>query len=315
MSTNLLRSGHIKPGIKPSIRLFLSCWANLFIPSPHTNSVAENWLYNNRYLLGIGALIAVFSILALPIIGYVQGYWSSTVSQLIITGLGALGTVTLAILTVVTLTQNRQIMEERRKDREAPIQQAVLQEIVLSAEERMEKNYEKLFEEQFDWMEATTQEIELLAIDLETLQRQDDPVAREEFEEKYPEVDELMAAYDGQIFYLNNTARKIIEEIQSPLKDYIRSNQIMDSEGYEIEVGRVINRLLNMEEILSDDAPPDWWRENEQAFKDIARENSEEYSEFLSEQNELTNLEQEVSKALIEVKKDIRQEYGIYPDN
>ncbi|MBX0284746.1 hypothetical protein EGH22_00245 [Halomicroarcula sp. F28] len=262
-----------------------------------------------RYII-VGAILAGSVLLILGTISaYVFDWLSSQTVQLLIAGTGALGTVLLASLTLLTLLDNRELVKEHKKQRRKPIQKNILRLIVLPAIEVVDENKEKLFDPRFIW--AATNDSELPEVDLELIAERGDPVLSDEFVDSYPDVVDTMMKYDDKVLELDELSNEFTEETEEPLSKYLQQKPIKDSDGSIVQAFYAQNIIL----LRTDDSfsAPDWWNEHKEEISRIAFEHAgEEYEEFRKVRNDLFNYSNAVRDTLIDTRKSIELEYGIY---
>lgn len=279
--------------------------------------MTDHWLHDNRHSLAFGALIFSFIFtLVIPIIGYLFNFWSSTVSRLLMTGFGGLGTITLALLTFLTLIENRILVQERLKEREKPLQRDMLEKIVWPAIDTLDENRQKLNSEDFNWLNSDTKDkdgLEPVNVGLKQIGERGDPVTSDRFVEAYPEVADKLVKYDEQLVTLDKYACECIECTREPIAEYFSSVYLGQSYLSPVEVDDVLNYLLVGDRPGRDDERPDWWTEHKQEFKRIAGECAgAHYEKFHKQRRKVFNYSNEVRRSLVEVREDIEQEYGIY---
>lgn len=272
------------------------------------NTLREHW--GRVTVVGILLVLLIFVV---PILGATWEVWSITVSQLIIAGFGALGTVVLAVLTVVTLQQNQKLVEERRKEREEPLQRDVLREIVWPAIDVIDENKTKLRDENFQWTKAGGAEPP--GLDLERIAGENDRVIDDWFVDGFPDVTETLVEYDDLVFRLDRKARAVIDGMETPLENYLDENDIVDGEGEAVRHTDVLEYLLTGDMPARDSGRPNWWVDNKDEFKKIVWDNAEDdYEGFLDTRQELFNYSNNVRKSLIGVRKNLEYGYGISPN-
>lgn len=280
--------------------------------------MAFDWFQNHRYSLTVIALVFVaVLILPLPILGFVCGYISETVARLLMVGIGAFGTVLLATITLLTLVDNRILVQERIKEREKPLMEDMLRKIVWPAVEIVDENKDKLGSEDMDWSKAAgpfdDREFEMINVNLEPIARRGDPITSDRFVEKFQNTTNKMIEYDKKIMRLDKLAGNIFENLRSPISEYIEDHEITYESHKLVDPDDVINFLLIGDKPARDDDRPDFWVENKDKFKRIAWNHDEKnLEEFYNVNRELFNYSNVVREALVEVREEIEPEFGIY---
>jgi len=272
----------------------------------------ESRLYQHRYTIAVGALLlSVILVLVIPIGGFVLGYVSQTVSRLLIAGLGALGTILLATLTVLTILNNQVLINERLKDREKPIQTAVLRDVVESALTTVDSNRSKVLHSEVNWVDVPfeTGQTDLLGVNLETCYDDPDAIAIERFAQSYPETAQLVSEYDDRVYGLSNSARDLVKELEDTVSDFR-----LNTEGItENDHGQLMRLLLSVYEGTNkqDEDLPNWWIEHRVEAEAAAMEAVPELGRWYEEQEDFLDFSGKVQEELIEVKREIQSEYGI----
>lgn len=272
----------------------------------------ESRLYQHRYTIAVGALLlSVILVLVIPIGGFVLGYVSQTVSRLLIAGLGALGTILLATLTVLTILNNQVLINERLKDREKPIQTAVLRDVVESALTTVDSNRSKILHCEVNWVDVSfeTGQTDLLGVNLETCYDDPDAVAIERFAQSYPETAQLVSEYDDRVYELSNSARDLVKELEDPVSEFRLNTEGITENDHE----QLMRLLLSVYEGTNkqDDNLPNWWIEHRVEAEAAAMEAVPELGHWYEEQENFLDFSGKVQEELIEVKREIQSEYGI----
>jgi len=242
------------------------------------------WKDYSGEIIGGATLVLIF-VFIIPIFGQVSGLWSGVVSQLIIAGIGAVGTLTLAAVTAVTLWQNQQMVKEQQRQRERPLIESILRNIVWDALDKIESNKKKIRDSEFDWIDADhtkldSDELEMVNLDLDLIGVRRDDVQSEQFVDRYPEAVEKMEQYDKYVITLDKYAYSVISTVREPLYEYLENN----SERGEFEF---LNNVVVFNAILgtgvdSSEVNPEWWEEHEEDIIRIVYENArDDYQDFL----------------------------------
>ena len=272
----------------------------------------DSTFYQHRYKLAVGAVaVSTLLVLVIPVAGFMLGYVSETLSRLLIAGLGALGTILLATLTSLTILNNRVLVRERLKDREKPIQRAVLRDVVESALSAISSNRSKILDGEVNWTDAPfeARQVDLLGVNLETCYDDPDAVAVERFAQSYPETAQMVRVYDDRLHGLSNTARELIERLEEPDTEFRLSTEGITENDHE----ELMNLLLSVYEGVEkeDEDLPDWWVEHRTEAHVAVTNEVPELEEWHKEQENFLDFSGKVQEQLIEVKREIQSEYGI----
>jgi len=273
-------------------------------------------LYHHRYKIAVGTvLFSIILVLVIPIGGFVLGHVSQTVSRLLIAGLGALGTILLATLTVLSMLNNRVLVQERLKDREKPIQKAVLRDVVESALTTIDSNRSKILHGEVNWTDATfdTRQTDLLGINLETCYDDPDAVAVERFAQSYPETAQLVSEYDNRVYRLSNYARELMKELEDPMSDFRLHTEGITEDDHEDLMKLVLSVYDGVEK--QEENLPNWWVEHGVQAEVAATEAGSDLESWYDEQEDFLDFSGRVQEELIEVKKEIQSDYGIDLEN
>jgi hypothetical protein len=272
----------------------------------------DSTIYQHRYKLAAGAgAVSTLLVLVIPIAGFTLGYVSETLSRLLIAGLGALGTILLATLTSLTILNNRVLVRERLKDREKPIQRAVLRDVVESALSAISSNRSKILDGEVNWTDAPfeARQVDLLGVNLETCYDDPDTVAIEQFEQSYPETARMVRVYDDWLHGLSNTVRELLERLEEPVIEFRRNTDGITENDHE----ELMNLLLSVYEGVEkeDEDLPDWWVDHRTEAHVAVRNEVPELEEWHREQEDFLDFSGKVQEQLTEVKREIQSEYGI----
>lgn len=203
-------------------------------------------LYEHRFKVVLGSvLLSVVPVLVVPIGGVVYGFISDTTARLLIAGFGALGTISLVAITFLTIQHNQVLVSERRKDREKPIQKAVLREVVVPSIQSLESNRDEIKNGQVSWSEAKVSLENGGAIDrkecLRTCLQSADSAVLEYTEDEYPELIQLLRQYDSKIHQVHQFADELLRELEEPIADIRRNTAGITESDHDALVSLVMN--------------------------------------------------------------------------
>ena len=278
--------------------------------------MSENWFQEHRYYIaGIGFLSLSTLVLGVPLYGYSQGILSETMTRLLMSGLGVLGTVLLATLTFLTLLDNRILTQERVKERKKPLQRDMIENIVRPAIDALNNNKELVKEEGFNWLAADytdSDEFEMVNLDLKMIGYRRDLVMSDRFADEFPDVVDEMTQYDEYLIDLDKCAFEYITGSRDAISEHIESSQITDDNGEVLNADDALHFLLVGDRPSRDDERPNWWVNHKGEFKRIAAENAGEYYDmFYESRRKVFNYTNQVRQSLIEVRRETEPEYGI----
>lgn len=267
-------------------------------------------LYRYRLEIVVGALVlSVALVLIFPVVSVFYGFISNTIARLLIAGFGAFGTILLAILTFLTIQNNRVLVEERRKDREQPIQRAVLSEVVVSSIEAVEANNTAILDGRVNWSDAKIDLQKGGLVNrsgcLKMCLPSADSAILEYAEEEYPELIRILREYDSEIHEAHNVADELLRRLEEPVTEIRQNTANITESDHDVLMSLVMHAYDTLE------GRPDWWQENHEDIKDEIKSEVPEIEEWYERQKELHELSLNTKSQLVEYKQEIQTEYGI----
>lgn len=265
-------------------------------------------LYGNRYGIAVGVILIAFALVVGVVVWFVYGYISETLASILISGVGALGTVSLVVLTFVTLQENSRLVEEQIKQGQKPLQREVVQTLD-SAIQAVESNNRRLIGEKIEWFDLDDPpkpwENEFI---LDTCLRDANPAVVQELTDSYPNLTERMEEYDVSVIMLYGRAEELAVRIDEPLAE-IRQNTQDIAQHHHQELRMLILNRCNSED------EPEWWESNEDEVRDAITERVPELEAWYERQRLVSDESGELVEELQEAKKEIQSEYGIGLNN
>lgn len=273
-------------------------------------------LYKNRYGIAVGVILIAFTLVVGVVVSFIYGYISETLASILISGVGALGTVSLVVLTFVTLQENsrlvennRQLVEERIKQRKKPLQREVVQALELS-EQIMESNRENILNGQMVSVDSNivhtsddSQPIQY-EFNLNTYWEDINSTSIVELRDRDPSLVNDLRAYDSRINEMRIMVPDLLEKLDEPLAEFRRNTSNITEQHHAMLLALTLNRYY------PDDCP-DWWKQNRKEIIDTAVESVPELEEWHEQQWNIVSLSKDSQSKLKRVKRQIQSEYGI----
>lgn len=275
---------------------------------------------------GLGALILLAVIgLILSVTGLIFDYITDQVVQILVSAFAALGTLFVALMTVISLQQTQRTIEDLRKDREKPVVTDVLAEVVQPAIEQLEDNTDRLESGNIGWKEGYGNELD------HPLPDSDGPTAMSWFKEEYPTLydricppelaensssDEDNSEYTKQLNRLQEATVELVNEIEKPVESklsQVNSSLSPDSNG-TAQPNVLVRLLINNRDVTQMDEHnyQSFWRDFGDEFRDLMQEEAGvNLIEFNQSKNDLLDLSKTLEDDLTKIRSDLQEEYGI----
>jgi hypothetical protein len=253
------------------------------------------------------------------IIGYVRGLFSQSEVGVIVSVVGALGTLILATVTVFSLLETRVQVRQREREQDKLIEEQVLVEIK-SLLETVEENDEYLSNPEGYWTATygDGQGNGLEFIDVEVLSI-DHPIVKRHFAEKYPEAKAQVEQYNNHILDILKRSRSILEDGRDSVEEYIEANSIEDSNGELVKPEEALSLVLSEHQGRSKSFGieyPDWWDWELEIKRQLeAAVGRQELEEFFDTKSNLRTTATNVQEELNEVRDEILEEYPVQPQS
>ena len=259
-------------------------------------------LLAHRLKLGVGAIFVLILFFSGLVAGYLDGRLNTTEMGVIISAVGALGTLVLATITVVSVLETRVQTRERLKQQDKHIEERILIEIN-ELLETVEENERKLGDPEFDWETAvdTDGEVGAVFVDIEPLEI-DHPTVKKYFASKYSEAQEALNQYNNNLIATDGEAAEIFYEGEEYLQRFLGAPPVRDSNGEVVDTGDAISLVLRWE-----------WEDEIRMQLETAVEHPLE--RFFDRKTNLEVSATTVENRLNDVRNQILEEYPIQPQS
>ena len=207
---------------------YLSRWKVRSVTLESLENRLESLLRERRFLIAAGAFVLSFALIVLiPLILWNQSIFPKVGLQLLITSLGTLGTVVLAILTYLTVMENRILVTEREKTRERPVQEFIIRKAINPAIQAIEQNQKMLIAGNVHWSEPESNKGGggELSANLQMCNERMDSDASKFISEMYTYAEKTIQAHDEEITQLDRRGKRIIEKMDGPLIQFIKTER------------------------------------------------------------------------------------------
>jgi len=262
------------------------------------------------FLISAVTVIAI-SVAATLYLGF-RGSITPEFASLVIGGIGAFATATLAIATYTTVLQNRKTVEELQKDREKPLAEDKLRELVVPFIDELDSRIEDMEEGDGAWVEVRDSYGspigdapfgELLTDDInETVIR--------ELDSDNPSLLEKIREHDNQSEILEQEIESALDIIEDDVEEFVNENSLRDDEGDQVDCEIVSKLVINQYDGVS---LPRYY----DGFWDSNREELIEYVQpdkidgYRHQRREYFKDCIALREELIDYKVDLQQRYGI----
>ena len=275
-------------------------------------------LLAHRLKLGIGAIFVLMLFFGGLVAGYLDGRLNTTEMGVIISAVGALGTLVLATITVVSVLETRVQTRERLKEQDKHIEERILIEIN-ELLETVEENERKLGDPEFDWETAvdTDGEVGAVFVDIEPLEI-DHPTVNKYFASKYSEAQEALNQYNNNLIATDGEAAEIFYEGEEYLQRFLGAPPVRDSNGEVVDTGDAISLVLSQQrgkirEVGDDD--PAWWEWEDEIRIQLETAVEHRLERFFDRKTSLEVSATTVENRLNDVRNQILEEYPIRPQS
>jgi len=278
----------------------------------------NNGILEHRYSIALILFVALLLVGTFLLIGYICGWLSLSQVRVTVSGIGAIGTLSLAIFTVLSILETRKQTEARAKEQDKYIQEQILRE-TNDIRRTVEQNEENLYNPEFDWTTALQidEEVSAVEVDLEPLEMIHPTVAGR-FKDEYPSAQESIEAYNECLLEIDSLAAQIISESNEYISECIDSFEITDSDGRLVTSDEVLNLVLSGRKIQRDrwgEEDPDWWAMESELREQVETCVDNRLEELFDKKENLEVKSSVVNDELGDVRDYIIDEYPVQPQD
>ena len=251
-----------------------------------------DWNWSAISIIGGISTLVVLTIIVITFA--LQGWISLPIASLVVTAIGAFGTIILAGATYLSIRQNQITIEELRKDRQQPVVLDVLREVIHPNLERANNSVRRMRSGQIPFdpgngVRSRVRPVSAKDVDLTTL---------EQITDEYPDLidklndwSQLFRAFDEAVIEADEEVSRMLEKeltTDDPTSDHVKNTLIacVKSRSLSDERHRELREML--------------WTDCESVMVEVRR----------NQYNLLQHLER-VEDDLVELEQELKQNYGI----
>ncbi|WP_439028431.1 hypothetical protein [Haloarchaeobius sp. DT45] len=271
-------------------------------------------------------------VLVIPLfwaVGYIiSNQWSilspSQKVDAAISAAGAVGTLMLALLTLVTLNQNEKLVEEKQRENEKPLVRNLLYNLLLPSITALENNIENIEQEsEIDWVymnldmaQGFGQYTMLTFESLTPLLQINQPGVNSRFKASRQDLWNRMREYDDQIIEMVELSNEIESGLEHPVREYLTENGLDDSFERESDFRSLLSAIIKQAPEYGESHKhyEIWEQHRTNLIQIMDQEVSEKYSELKQEEKRLLDESTELKDDLEEYQVSLQEEYGITID-
>lgn len=245
------------------------------------------------------------------------GYLSEGLATLIIGGISAFATTTLAIATYTTILQNRRTVKELQKDREKPIVENILRQLVVPFIEKLDFKIESMERKTTFWMHignAYGEYVGIVPHERLLSNNISDTVLRE-LERYNSRLFEQIENHDKTARNLEKAINEVLEILEARIQEFADEHSLENDEGEPIDaerISRYVQAEYTQSGFTSDTLPrnhEELWESHGDALRNLKDE------KIVNKVNEAETEYLECCKSLktelVNYKLDLQQQYGI----
>lgn len=269
----------------------------------------SNKMRGYRYRIAVFVLlIAGLLCVVVPIVGVKYGVMTRTTTEMFVSGLGALGTISLATLTFLSILNNRILIEEQLKDRQRPIQKLILESVIDPCLDNVRRNNSRITDGRFySNKKQIDPNIEINYSGIDSQQEQT-PIAKAQLRSNHPEIYNRIVEYDSKVEELEKEFSNVYNELDSVVRGYIRQTENVTAANRDEVI------LFIMERREPNEFSPEWWRKNSQEFLQKAKSDVPQLDRWYSLVDEFQSFTGDTEELLVDMKRSVHDEYGISLD-
>jgi hypothetical protein len=278
----------------------------------------HNWILESRFVVAIFLIAFVGAIAVALTMAYFFDLLTPAEVRTTVSGVGAFGTLFLAIFTVLSVLETRKQTTERMKEQDKHIEERILSELNTFLD-TVKENEDNLYDPEFEWantLDGLDSE-EAFYVDLVPLEI-DHPTVKGRFEEEYEPAHDSVEAYNEILFEVDRSAARIVHESSEHIADCIKSFEITDSDGNLINTEEALNLVLSGKKLHRrnpNETDPEWWEIEGELRNQVQSCVGDELEKFYDKKQRLEVKSSVVRDELNSVRDYIWDEYPIQPEN
>lgn len=245
-----------------------------------------------------------------------RGILPGETARLWINSLSALITVLLVTGTLITVVQNRQDIEELRKDREKPIVRDEIKYILKPAQEALENDISDYQDNFLEW--PNSHQGLLLGVTGPRFPHQvirRNPTAHHRLKQSNRELHDRIKQRDELGRKTAELAERISETIEDDVRQYLDSNGPTpeDEEQFEAWTRTVSGAVIREIDSFGDQHPLfQFWDQNKEQLMNLLQSSSNDlYEQFKNHEREYISLSKELVQEIQDERLRLRTEFGI----
>lgn len=271
-------------------------------------------------------LIIVFVVVAISIAvfsAWINANWNSlslpSRANVIIQAVGAGVIMILALATVLSVYQNRQLLLEEQREREQPVVVDVINNVIEPAVYRLENDINHLQnddERDLDWVRADEPSVLARNYPQSVFKKnftQVDQTALVKMERDYPDTFEMMESREELVEEMCSLGTQIDEKLRPELKEYVAEKDITNAKGEEPDLQILVSAILRDIDSYGDEhRDSEIWDGHKKEFVDFLHNTvGGEVEELENKETELLEMSKELKRELTTIRLELREEYGI----
>jgi hypothetical protein len=269
-------------------------------------------ILGNRMIAALAFLI----LLTLPVVPaelVYLGYRSQEFASVLMTGISAVGTLSLAVVTYLSLRQNDKRIEEMRKQREKPLVMDEIENVIGTAIEALRTDMRMIEDEDrhISWvLEDGPTPPAVAGMPGATIQKGISEAANQRLRREAPQLWERMEAHDQLAEELCELGSEIAQSVEPVLSDFAKGKDFdIDQNDRRVLLDSIV---VQLDDFGEDRNLYEFWRENGDELRRLPHiECQSLFDEFQNKTEEYERHSRELQESLEDRKKQLRGEYGI----
>lgn len=250
--------------------------------------------WNWRAISILGGISALVVLTIITITSALQGWLSLPIASLVITAIGAFGTIILASATYLSIRQNQITIEELRKDRQKPVVLDILRQIIHPNLEKGNNAASRMRSGQFPYDTGNGVRDRVRPASVSDV----DPTTWKRFKDEYPDLHDeftvwlqLFENFDEAVMRADQAVLEMLNgemTTEDPSFDHVKNTLIACVESKDL----TDDRHQELREML--------WKDCESVMVEVRRR-----------QYDLLRHLEHIEDDMVELEEELKQEYGI----